>query len=328
MISIIRFLDKAASKSQHTVPDSSKDKDKPRQQSPEDASKTNDKCRQKSPEDSTDKEKDKPRPQSPEDSSRGRSSPDEGHDKHQNSVSSASQNVGHGSGSSNHHNPVQNLPPRLQKKQLREEEEKMYKFHGKESAMADWTRDRQSNRVYDVNSRGPVSHKSLWSDEKDNRDKNFEKRTAPKGKNDDGKLGDGDKNYQRSTKDGSTYQMHASQLQQQQQQPMHLMNTVKPLMECTPCSVQPLLQCTTDGVQLIQSMGALQLYPAASIQMAQAPAYMQGHTTAPPSIVRDVATNNVSKEVQPLFMFNLCNKPANQVIICESFSQKVSETCL
>ena len=285
------------------MPDGSRDKDKPRQQSPDDSSsKADDRSRQRSPEVTTNK--DKPRPESPED--RGPTSPDEGPDNHQNSLSSVSQNAGHGGGvSSNHHNPVQNLPPRLQKKQLREEEEKMYKFHGKDSAIADWTRDRMSHKVYDVNSRGPVSHKSLWSDEKDSRDKNNEKGTAQKGKPGDGgksgngKLVDGDKNYQRSTKDGSGYQMQASQLQQQQQQqPLHLMNTVKPLMECTPCSVQSLMQCTPDGVQLMQSMGALQLYPAAPIQVAQAPAYVHGHATAPPSVVRDGVTSNVSKEVK------------------------------
>lgn len=171
----------------------------------------------------------------------------------------------------------------------------MYKAVGGKdtSAINDWTRDRLSNRVYDVNSRGTIANKNLWTDDKD--DRRDRRGGGGRGKPEDGRPGDkeklsNDKIYQRNANNPATYQgpyADAGAVQQSLQE-------VAPLVNCTPCTVPPLMQCTTD-VQLVQSMSALHLYPATGMQLG--PTFVPGLAAMSPSVICDGATENASKEV-------------------------------
>lgn len=245
----------------------------------------------------------KQRQRSPEGPGGDHGTHDESREKPVINCSSTNQSSGGGGGGAepNYHNVVQNLPPRLQKKQMREEEEKMYKAVGKDMAMNDWSRDRLNSKVYDVNSRGTIANKNLWTDDKDDRGKDRRDRRGGgggRGKTEDGRPTEREKSsnekiYQRNANNIAAYQGPYADTSAVVQQPLQVVQEVGPLVNCTPCTVPPLMQCTTD-VQLVQSMSGLHLFPAAAISLG--PTFVPRLAAVSPSVICDGAADNASKE--------------------------------
>lgn len=227
---------------------------------------------------------------------------DESREKLVINCSSTNQSSG-GGAEPNYHNVVQNLPPRLQKKQMREEEEKMYKAVGKDMAMNDWSRDRLNSKVYDVNSRGTIANKNLWTDDKDDRGKDRRDRRSGggRGKTEDGRPTEREKSsnekiYQRNANNIAAYQGPYADTSAVVQQPLQVVQEVGTLVNCTPCTVPPLMQCTTD-VQLVQSMSGLHLFPATAVSLG--PTFVPRLAAVSPSVIcPDGAAGNASKEVK------------------------------